>query len=97
MSPPKWPITQTAIARRPDPKKKKKNSSVGLHVVTHLCQFMAQNSEIWGCQKNSTTSQIRHFKNPKKSALFGPANGQLVTYSKIQTKVCRVPWGPAMD
>ena len=26
-------------------------SSVSLHVVTHLCQFMAQNSEIWGLKK----------------------------------------------
>ena len=33
----------------------------------------------------------------KKSALFGPANSQLVTYSKIQTKVCRVTWGTPMD
>ena len=93
VSPPKWPITLTAIARRPDPKKKKKNSSVSLHVVTHLCQFMAQNSEILGGgQKNLTT--FWHLKNPKKSALFGPGNGQSVTYSKIRTKVCRVPWGP---
>ena len=46
----KWPITQMAIARRPDPPKKKK-SSITLHVVTHLCQFMAQNSEIWGVKK----------------------------------------------
>ena len=59
VSPPKWPITRTAIAWRPDPKKKKekrkKKSSVSLHVVTHLCQFMAQNSKIWGGQKNSKT------------------------------------------
>ena len=50
VSPPKWPITRTAIARRPDPPPKK-NSSISLHVVTHLCQFMAQNSEIWGVKK----------------------------------------------
>ena len=50
VSPPKWPITQTAIAQRPGPKKKK-NSSISLHVVTHLCQFMAQNSEIWEVKK----------------------------------------------
>ena len=41
---------------------------------------------------NFLTSQ-----NPKKLALFGPANGQSVTYSKIQTKVCRVPWDPPMN
>ena len=26
-----------------------------LHFVTYLCQFMTQNSEIWGGQKNPTT------------------------------------------
>ena len=56
---------------------------------------MAQNSKIWGGQKNLTT--FWHLKNPKKSALFCPGNGQSVTYSKIQTKVCRVPWGPPID
>ena len=73
----------------------KKNCSVSLHVLTHLCQFMAQNFEIWGGQKNLTT--FWYLKNPKKLALFNPANAQSVTYSKIQTKVCRVPWGPPMD
>ena len=31
-------------------KKKKKHYS-RLHIVTHLCQFMGQNSEIWGVKK----------------------------------------------
>ena len=31
------------IAWTPDPKK---NCSVNLHIVTHLCQFMAQNSKV---------------------------------------------------
>ena len=75
--------------------KKKKKCSVTLHVVTHLCQFMAQNSEIWVIKKIWQLSDIS--KIPKKSALFGPANGQLVTYSKIQTKVCREPWATPMD
>ena len=48
-----------------------------------------------GGQKNLTT--FWHLRNPKKLALFGPANSQSVTYSKIQTKVSRVPWGPPMD
>ena len=93
VSAPKWPITQMAIARRWDPPKK--NSSISLHVVTHLCQFMAQNSEISGVKKIWQLFDIS--KILKNSALFGPANGQSVTYSKIQTKVCRVPWGPPMD
>ena len=50
---PQNPQLQTAIARRLDPPEK--NSSISLHVVTHLCQFMAQNSEIWGGQQNLTT------------------------------------------
>ena len=43
-------ITQTAIARTPDPKKIKQKTvhSFSFHIVTPLCQFMAQNSEIWG-------------------------------------------------
>ena len=49
-----WQITQMAIAQTPDPKKAKK-SCFSLHIVTHLCQFMAQNSEIWGDQKKSVT------------------------------------------
>ena len=67
----------------------KKNCSVSLHIVTHLCQFMAQNSKIWGSKKsdNFLTAQ----KILKKLALFGPGNGQSVTYSKIQTKICRLP------
>ena len=90
----KWPITWMAIARRQDPPQKK-NSSVSLHVVTHLCQFMGQNSEIWGVKKIWQLFDIS--KILKKLALFGPANDQSVTYSKIQTKVCRVPWGPPVD
>ena len=46
-----WPITRMTIAQTPDPKK---NCSISLHIVTHLCQFMVQNSEIWG-SKNPTT------------------------------------------
>ena len=54
-------------------------------------------SKFWnlGGQKNLTT--YWHLKIPKKSALFGSANSQSVTYSKIQTRVSRVPWGPPMD
>ena len=32
-------------------KKKKKIGYSRLHVVTHLCQFMGQNSKIWGVKK----------------------------------------------
>ena len=37
------------------------------------------------------------FLTSQTSALFGPANSQLVTYLKIQTKVCRVPSDTPMD
>ena len=39
-----------AIAQTPDPLKKKKQYS-RLHMVTHMCQFMGQNSEIWEVRK----------------------------------------------
>ena len=68
-----------------DPPKK---SSINLHTVTHLCQFMTQNSKIWGGSKKKSNN----FLTSQKSALFGPASGQLVTYSKTQTKVCRTSY-----
>ena len=52
---------------------------------------MAQNSKIWGVEKKV------NFLTSQKSALFGLANGQSVTYLKIQTKVFRVPSGTPMD
>ena len=33
-------------------KKTTKKRRFSFHIVTHLCQFMAQNSEIWGVKKN---------------------------------------------
>ena len=64
-------------------------------MLLHNCANLWPKFRNLGGQKNSTT--FWHLRNPKKSALFGPGNGQLVTYSKIQTKVCRVPWGPPID
>ena len=46
-----------AIARTPDEKKTKK-IQFSLHIVTHLCQFMAQNSEIWGVKKMSKNCHL---------------------------------------
>ena len=82
--------TRMAIAGTPDAKKKKK-SSVNSHINTYLCQFMAQNSKIWGSKK------LLNFLTSQKLAPFGPANGQSVTYSEIQTKVCRTPYSTPMD
>ena len=67
-----------------------KNCSINLHIVTHLCQFLAQNSKIWEVKK------IDNFLPSQKLALHGPANSQLVTYSKIQTKVCKTPQATPM-
>ena len=79
-------ITRTAIAQTPDAKKKPhKKQHFSFHIVTHLCQFMAQNSEIWGVKKMS------NFLTCQKLPLYGPANGQSVTYSKIRIKVSRTP------
>ena len=84
--------TLMAIAQTLDAKKKKKKkNSVNSHINTYLCQFMAQNSEIWRVKK------IVEFLTSRKLAPFGPANGQSVTYSKIQTKVCRTPYSTPMD
>ena len=52
---------------------------------------MAQNSKIWGVKKKV------NFLTSQKFAPFSPANGQSVTYSKIQTKVCRIPYSTPMD
>ena len=41
--------TQMAIARTPDHPPQK--SSINSHINTYLCQFMAQNSKIWGVKK----------------------------------------------
>ena len=84
---------QMTIAQTLDPPKKKnqESCSINLHIVTHICQFMTQNSKIWGLKKSD------NFLTAQKLALFGPANSQSVTYSKIQTKVCRVHWGTPMD
>ena len=64
-------------------------------MLLHICANLWVKILKFGGSKNFTT--FWHLKNPKKSALFSPANAQLVTYSKIQTKVSRVPWGPPMD
>ena len=51
-----------------DTRPQKKNCSVSLHVITHLCHFMAQNSKIWGGVKkigqlfdSSNILKNRHF------------------------------------
>ena len=58
----KWPITRTTIAQTLDPKKKKKKI-VSLHIVTHLCQFMAQNSKIWGVKKSDNCDSSKILNN----------------------------------
>ena len=67
--PPKWPITQTTIVRRQDPQKNK--GSISLHVVAHLCQFIGQNSEIWGSKKFDNF--LRSQKSFKKIGTFRPS------------------------
>ena len=61
-------ITETAITRTPDPKKIKiKKCSVSSHIVTHLCQFMAQNSKIWGVKKFRQLFDISKFRTYRPS------------------------------
>ena len=64
-------------------------------MLLHICANLWLKILKFGGSKNLTTSW--HLKNPKKSALFSSANSQSVTYSKIQTRMSRVPWGPPMD
>ena len=64
-------------------------------MLLHICANLWVKIPKFGGQKNLTT--FWQLKNPKKSALFGPANGQSLTYSKSQTRVCRLPWSPPMD
>ena len=44
-----WEVSQIADNRFPLVMLK---STSSLHIVTHLCQFMAQNSKIWRVKKN---------------------------------------------
>ena len=48
-------------------------------------------------QRSRISPTFRYVQKSQKSTLNGLRNGQSVTYSKIQTKVCRGPWGAPMD
>ena len=79
---------QTAIARTPDAKK----PTLYIHILIHIC------ANLWlQIPKFRGSKKLLNFLTPQKLAPFGPANGQLVTYSKIQTKVCRTPYSTPMD
>ena len=90
-----------AIARTPDSEKKK--SSINLHINTHLCQFMAQNSKIWGVKKKgelfdiSKIGTFRPSERPIGDLCKNPNQGVLSTlwhtYGLILDEIsqCRVP------
>ena len=65
-----------------------------LDTLAPSCKFLGQNSAYPALQNFNTFSMS---KNLKKLTLNGLRNGQSVTYSKMQTKVCRRPWGAPMD
>ena len=75
-------FTQMAIARTLDPKKIKQKWRSSFHIVTHLCQFMAQDSEIWGVKKNeqlfdiSKIATIRPSKWPIGYVFKNPDQGK---------------------
>ena len=48
---------------------------------------MAHNSKIW---REGDQKIVEFFNISQKPSLFGPTNSHWVTYSKIQTKVCRI-------
>ena len=75
-------ITQTAIARTPDPEKNPpKKRHFSFHIVTHLCQFMAPKFRNLGGQKKSAT--FWHVKNCHFMAQ------QMANRSRIQKSVSR--------
>ena len=63
-------------------KKNKKKRRFSFHIVTHLCQFMAQNSEIWGVKKNrqlfdmSKIATLRPSKRPIGHVFKNPYQGK---------------------
>ena len=87
VSAPKWPITQTAIAQRPDPPPQKK-CSISLHAVTDLCQFMAQNSKIWGVKKIWQLFDISKILKNRHFSAQQMANRWLIQISKPRCVEC---------
>ena len=60
--------------------------------------FLHIYSNLWlKILKFGGSKKFDNFLTSQKSALIGPANSQLVTYSKIQTKVYRTPQPTPMD
>ena len=59
-----------------------KNSSVSLHVVTHLRQFMDQNSEIWGVKKIQQLFDISEILKNRHFSAQQMANWWLIQKSK---------------
>ena len=77
-------ITQSAISQKPVNQKKKEvgQENIFLHLYTGF-GVKIQNTH---CYRNSAT-----FLTSWQSALSGPANGPVVTYSKIQNRLSRAP------
>ena len=88
----KWPITWTPITWSPTKEKK---------FWFFLVQSYIDDNNLWVKIPNTQHMKIcltfRYIKKSQKSSLNGPANGQLVTYSKIQISVCKVPYFMPID
>ena len=81
-----WQITQTAIARTPDPKTNKTKNGILFYILLHIY------ANLWlKILKFGGSKKIGNFLTSQKLPLYGPANSQSVTYSKIHIKVCRTP------
>ena len=79
-------ITRTAIAWTPDPKKKTTKNSILVYILLHIY------ANLWlQILKFGGSKKIGNFLTSQKLPLYGPANDQSVTYSKIYIKVCRTP------
>ena len=81
-------ITRSAISRKPVNQKKVGQENMFLHLYTGF-GVKIQNTHRY---RNSAT-----FLTSWQSALNSPANGPMVTYSKIQNRLSRATWDTPMD
>ena len=83
---PKLKIARSAISWKPVNQKKKKKKVSQENIFLHLYTGFGVKIQNTHRYRNSAT-----FLTSWQSVLKGPANGPVVTYSKIQNRLSRVP------
>ena len=68
------------------PKKNKTKNGILVFILLHIYANL-----LLKIQKFGGSKKMSNFLTFQKLPVYSPANGQLVTYSKIHTKVCRTP------